>query len=221
MIKLENITKTYSNSLERVKVLDNINVNIKIGEIVTIIGKSGSGKTTLLSIIGTMLKQDKGLLYINNDRIDLNSNLDYLRQNLISFVFQDHLLLPEYRIIENIMLPSIIAGKSYNDSKNSALELLNLFNLENIKNRYPNQTSRGEKQRVSLLRAMINKPKLILADEPTGNLDKSNCELLLNLIVKINNDTNTTILIATHDKKFIEVSDITYNLKNGALNLYE
>ena len=217
MLKLEKITKNYFANKSKTTVLNNISIKINQGDLITIYGKSGSGKTTLLSIAGTMLSPDSGKIYLNDKEIDSKTNINSIRQKLISFIFQDHCLLPEYNMLENIMLPSLITGKGYKESKESALSLLDLFDLQSIKSRYPNETSRGEKQRISLLRALINKPKIIFADEPTGNLDKTNCELLLNLIVKINKDTDTTFVIATHDKSFAKVSDITYNLNNGLL----
>ena len=217
MIKLENIYKSYGNTKNSVKVLENLNLTVHQGEISTVIGNSGSGKTTLLSIMGALMPPDSGNVTIEDNIVDKNLKLNKLHQEIVGFIFQEHYLLPEYNVIENLILPQLIAGKSYNESKKYSIYLLEEIKLDKLKFRNVNEVSRGEKQRIALLRGIVNNPKIILADEPTGNLDKNNCKQLLNLIVKINKSKQTTFIIATHDKSFIDISTNVYELKYGML----
>ena len=218
MIKIQNISKSYLNGDEKSLVIDNASLSIDAGSIISIFGNSGSGKTTLLSIIGTLLKPDSGELFLNDNLVDFNDVFE-IRTKFIGFIFQEHLLIPEYTIEENIILPQLILGKTVLEAKKHTLELLDSIELTYLKNRYPSQLSRGERQRISLLRALANKPKVLLCDEPTASLDKKNSELLLDLIVKINKSSDTTFIITTHDESFKNVSTLNYNLEFGKLNL--
>ena len=212
MIKLKNISKSYTTNLESIKIIDNLSIEFQKERIYSIMGKSGSGKTTLLSIIGGLLRPDEG-------KIDINStdNVNSVDFKKISFVFQNPRLLDEYNIIENIMLPLLINNNSYSDSYEAANQLLYKMDLDELKKRYPNQLSRGEQQRISLLRSLSNNPRIILADEPTASLDEKNCEQLLNFIVKINKEFKILFIISTHDKKFMNISDNSYKLIKGKL----
>ena len=212
MIKLKNISKSYTTNSESIKIIDNLSIEFQKEKIYSIMGKSGSGKTTLLSIIGGLLKPDEG-------KVDINSadNVNSVDFKKISFVFQNPRLLDEYNIIENIMLPLLINNNSYSDSYEVANQLLYKMDLEELKKRYPNQLSRGEQQRISLLRSLSNNPRIILADEPTASLDEKNCEQMLNFIVKINKEFKMLFIISTHDKKVMNISDYSYNLIKGKL----
>ena len=212
MIKLKNISKSYTTNSESIKIIDNLSIEFQKEKIYSIMGKSGSGKTTLLSIIGGLLKPDGGKVDI--DSADNVNSVDFKK---ISFVFQNPRLLDEYNIIENIMLPLLINNNSYSDSYEVANQLLYKMDLEELKKRYPNQLSRGEQQRISLLRSLSNNPRIILADEPTASLDEKNCEQLLNFIVKINKEFKILFIISTHDKKFMNISDNSYKLIKGKL----
>ena len=212
MIKLKNISKSYTTNSESIKIIDNLSIEFQKEKIYSIMGKSGSGKTTLLSIIGGLLRPDEG-------KVDINStdNVNSVDFKKISFVFQNPRLLDEYNIIENIMLPLLINNNSYSDSYEVANQLLYKMDLEELKKRYPNQLSRGEQQRISLLRSLSNNPRIILADEPTASLDEKSCEQLLNFIVKINKEFKILFIISTHDKKFMNISDNSYKLIKGKL----
>ena len=217
MIEVKNIFKQISTETENIKILDNISFSIKSNEISLIYGHSGVGKSTLLSIIGTLMKPTAGKVVFDDKEIDFTSDLSKLRREKIGFVFQENYLLPEYNMMENLIIPQLINGKKYNEAKLKAEEMLALVNLENLSKRYFNQISGGEKQRISLIRSLVNNPSIIIADEPTGNLDENNCKQLLDLIVKLNKELDKSFLIATHDSRFKDISNSIYNLFNGEL----
>jgi len=219
-IILKNIKKQYVNSTDRINVLDNISLSINSGDITTIIGHSGVGKSTLLGIMSGVLYPDTGTVSIN-DQLLSPSNSALIRKKIISVLFQKDNLLPEFNIKDNLLLPLIISDIDYSTAINRVDEILELLNMEKFKYRYPYQISRGEYQRISLLRCMSNNPKVIIADEPTANLDENNCEQLLNLIVKLNRDLGVTFIIATHDNRFIDISARAYKLFNGDLIINE
>lgn len=201
MLKISNISKSY---VQRGLVLDKLNLEIEKGSTVAITGPSGSGKTTLLNILGLLIKPDAGQVFFNGDDItqyDADKGANYRNKN-IGFVFQDHLLLPHLSLIENIMLPLLADKKQANQSEvlayaNSLMERTGILDL---KDKYPAQVSGGEAQRVALVRALINKPKLLLADEPTGSLDAENAELLTKLLLELNKDLGTTLIVVTHSE---------------------
>ena len=221
VLELKDISKIIENKVETLNILEKINLKIDKGNIVSIYGRSGVGKTTLLSIIGTLQKPSSGNMYFNNSKIDFSSDLYLFRRKNMGFVFQDSHLLPEFSILENLIIPQLINNEKYLEAKEKSEELLSLINLSNLSDRYPYQISGGEKQRVSLLRGIANNPDLIIADEPSANLDEKNCELLMELIVKLNSDLNGTFIIATHDKRFKDISNNIYSLFNGELNSNE
>ena len=193
-----------------------VSLEVNKKEIAIIKGPSGSGKTTLLKIISSISHPDNGNIRILNK--DVNKfNLNYLRGHKIGFVFQEHHLFDELSAKENIDVPKIIT-KKYNLDINSDI-LLNKINLLHKKHFFPSQLSTGEKQRIAIARAMINKPEIILADEPTGNLDKNNSLKVLNLICSFRREYDQTFLIVTHDDLFDDYADRIYELKNGEINL--
>jgi len=209
---INNISKSFNNNNKEVHVLNNISLKIEKGEIVTIFGHSGVGKTTLLNIIGGLISPDSG--YVKIDNILLNRNINSYK---ISFLFQKDNLLSEFTLLENMILPLIINGNTYQDSITKVKKLIEMINLSHLLNRYPNEVSIGEAQRISLLRCFTNNPEIIIIDEPTGNLDENSCKQLLELLVKLNKEFNITYIIASHDLRFKSISDSVYNLFNGVI----
>ena len=216
MIELKLIDKSYGNQ----KILDKISLNIKKGEFISIVGPSGAGKTTLLNIIGTIEdfdKSEKSKFLINSqDVTKLNDkNLSKFRNNNIGFVFQFHQLLPELTVEENILLPNMIKGDDKDSSDKYFIELISILGIDGILNKYPNSISGGERQRAAVARAMINKPSILLADEPTGNLDSKNEEEIISLFKKVNKDLGVTIILVTHNDNFSKLADKCFTLRDG------
>ena len=216
LLRLENIEKSYKNNFEEKAVLNGINLKIRDNDIVTVYGNSGVGKTTLLNIVSGIINPDKGTVNFNGEMVD-NSNKISIRKKMISILLQKDNLLPEFNVADNMILPLIINGFKYGEAELRVNEVLNYLDMKKYKLRYPNQLSSGEYQRISLLRCICKNPKLIIADEPTANLDEKNCEQLMKLIVKLNKDNGMAFLIATHDKRFKKVSTLKYELFNGDL----
>ena len=218
MIELKNVSKTYKTKMEELNILKNINFKFNNGDFVSIQGKSGSGKTTLLNILGLLDIKSEGELYINSEKIE-KQDLTKLRSENIGFVFQFHYLLNEFTALENVMIPAL--NKKNADKKEiekRAKELLEMVGLSDRLNHKPNELSGGEKQRVSIARAMINSPELILADEPTGNLDYETSRLINNIFVELNKK-GQGIIIVTHSQELANLADYKYILKNGALEM--
>ncbi len=216
MIIAENIKKSYGN----VNVLDGVNLKIERGEIVSIIGKSGAGKSTLLQILGTIENADSGNIIIDGINIKTlsgNSLADF-RNSKIGFVFQFHHLLPEFTALENICMPAFIAGKGKKVAEKRANELLEYLDLTNRSHHKPDALSGGEQQRVAIARALINKPAIILADEPSGNLDSSASKELHSLFLKLKNEFNQTFVIVTHNIELANMTDRKLIIKDGIIN---
>ena len=216
MIELKLIDKSYGNQ----KILDKISLNIKKGEFISIVGPSGAGKTTLLNIIGTIEdfdKSEKSKFLINSHDITKLSDKDLskFRNDNIGFVFQFHQLLPELTVEENILLPTMIKGDDKDSSDKYFIELISILGIDGILNKYPNSISGGERQRAAVARAMINKPSILLADEPTGNLDSKNEEEIISLFKKVNKDLGVTIVLVTHNLNFSKLADKCFTLKDG------
>lgn len=216
MIELKLIDKSYGNQ----KILDKISLNIKKGEFISIVGPSGAGKTTLLNIIGTIEdfdKSEKSKFLINSQDITkLNDkDLSKFRNDNIGFVFQFHQLLPELTVEENILLPTMIKGDEKDSSDKYFIELISILGIDGILNKYPNSISGGERQRAAVARAMINKPSILLADEPTGNLDSKNEEEIISLFKKVNKDLGVTIVLVTHNHNFSKLADKCFTLRDG------
>ena len=216
LLRLENIEKSYRTNFEEKNVLNGISLKILDSDIVTVYGNSGAGKSTLLNIVSGIIDPDKGIVNINGKIVDTSNKIS-IRKKMISILSQKDNLLPEFNIFDNMILPLIINGFRHAEAELRVNEVLDYLDMKNYKLRYPNQLSSGEYQRISLLRCICKNPKLIIADEPTANLDEKNCEQLMKLIVKLNNDYGMAFIIATHDKRFKKVSTLEYELFNGDL----
>ena len=217
IVDIKKLTKTFSDGSRKLHVLIDINLQIDEESIITIKGPSGSGKSTLLSIIGTLDNADSGELLINGISIQENTNIDKLRNKSIGFVFQFHNLISELTLEENVSLPKMIAKEQWD--KDELIELFEYFDLKDRMNSFPNDLSGGEKQRVAVMRAVINNPSIIIADEPTGNLDKENALKMMSLFQKLNTEKKLTIIIATHDEDVFNIGHKKYQLVDGCLKL--
>lgn len=215
MIKASNIYKSY----RELPILKGINLHIKAGEIVSIVGASGAGKTTLLQILGTLDKADKGLLELNGKDVSAlkGNKLAHFRNKEIGFVFQFHQLLPEFTALENICMPALIAGTKQSDATIRANELLDYLGISARKNHKPGALSGGEQQRVAVARALMNKPSVILADEPSGNLDSKSAEDLHQLFFKLREDLGQTFVIVTHNQNLASKSDRQLLIRDGVI----
>ena len=213
MISVKNIYKSY----EGLEVLKGVSLEIKEGEIVSIVGTSGAGKSTLLQIMGTLAKADSGLLKINNKIIDnLNTNhLSEFRNKEIGFIFQAHHLLPEFTALENVCIPTWIKGTTKKEAKNEAVKLLGSLGLADRIHHKPMELSGGEQQRVAVARALINKPSVVFADEPSGNLDTVAAKSLHELFFKLRDEFNQTFVIVTHNRELAKMSDRMLEMKDG------
>ncbi len=217
LLEVKNLSKSFHINDKSIQILNDLSFSINCNEIVSIYGASGSGKSTLLNIISGLMSFDSGNISFDNQLMDSRFNFNVFRKQDLGIVFQEDHLLLEFTVIENIMLPHIIAGNSNKDAYDKAYDLLEKFNLLSIKNNYPNILSGGEKQRISILRAIINNPKLILADEPTGSIDEYNKEKIFCLFKDIIKDYNSSILIVTHDNNVSKISNKILNLSKGKL----
>jgi ABC transporter related protein len=216
MIELKNVSKSYKTKIEEINILKNINFKFNSGDFVSIQGKSGSGKTTFLNILGLLDIKSGGEIYINSEKIE-KQDLTKLRSENIGFVFQFHYLLNEFTALENVMIPALNKKDSNKkEIEKRAKELLNMVGLSHRLNHKPNELSGGEKQRVSIARAMINSPELILADEPTGNLDYETSQIINDIFVELNKN-GQGIIIVTHSQELANLAKDKYILKNGVL----
>ena len=215
MLRATGIQKSYGD----LQVLKNIDLTISRGEIVAIVGASGAGKSTLLHILGTLDTPDAGNVRINDTDIftQSNKNLASFRNQHIGFVFQFHNLLPEFSALENAMIPGLIAGKNENDVRKKAIELLDMLGIGARKDHKPSELSGGEQQRVAVARALINSPALILADEPSGNLDSKNAVDLHNLFFQLRKDLNQTFVIVTHNVELATMADRRVEMRDGVV----
>jgi lipoprotein-releasing system ATP-binding protein len=215
MITGKNIHKRYGT----VEVLKGVDVEINKGEVVSIVGPSGSGKSTLLHILGTLDKADSGKVEMNNTVISTltGNKLAAFRNKNIGFVFQFHHLLPEFTALENVCIPGWLAGRKKAEVKTEAEKLLNMLALSHRLENKPNQLSGGEQQRVAVARALINKPDIIFADEPTGNLDSANAKELHHLFFDLRKQFNQTFLIVTHNEELAQLSDRVLHMRDGKI----
>jgi len=215
MIQATGIHKSYGD----LEVLKGIDLHIAKREIVSIVGASGAGKSTLLHIIGTLDKADSGRLVIDGTEVDKlsDSQLAAFRNKKIGFVFQFHHLLPEFTAIENICIPAYIAGMDKKEAVEKANKLLEYLNLTNRKNHKPSELSGGEQQRIAVARALINEPAVVLADEPSGNLDSKSAQELHQLFFRLRDEMNQTFVIVTHNPELASMSDRTITIKDGKI----
>lgn len=215
MIRAENIQKSFG----QLEVLKGIDLEIPPGKIYSIVGASGAGKTTLLQILGTLSKPDSGTIYFGDQNISSmkEKQLAAFRNSEIGFVFQFHHLLPEFTALENVCIPAFIARKSKADAEKRAKELLAFLGLANRIEHKPSELSGGEKQRVAMARALVNSPSVVMADEPSGNLDSSNRDDLHELLFKLRDELGQTFIIVTHDDQFAERSDKILHIKDGVI----
>ena len=215
MLSAKGVEKKYGT----MSILKGEDIHIQSGEIVSIIGASGAGKSTLLHILGSLDKPDAGTITLNNQRIDQlkGKQLAAFRNNHIGFIFQFHHLLPEFSAIENVCIPGWIGGKNKTATEKRAKELLSNLGLSNRFDNKPGQLSGGEQQRVAVARALINNPAIIMADEPTGNLDSANAEDLHQLFIQLRNQFNQTFLIVTHNETLAQQSDRVLQMKDGKM----
>lgn len=213
MIEVKHLHKSY----DSLKVLNDINLTVNKGEVVSVVGASGAGKTTLLQIIGTLDRADSGQVIIDGqDVTKLNDKqLSRFRNHHIGFVFQFHNLLPEFTALENVCMPALIKGIGMEEAKEEAMKLLRFLNIEARATHKPSELSGGEQQRVAVARALINKPAVILADEPSGNLDSQHARELHNLFFQLREQYNQTFVIVTHNEELAQMADRKIIMKDG------
>jgi lipoprotein-releasing system ATP-binding protein len=215
LIKAHNIKKSFG----KLEVLKGINLEIPTGKLYSIVGASGAGKTTLLQILGTLSKPDSGDIFFNDKKISNFSEKEMaaFRNKEIGFVFQFHHLLPEFTALENVCIPAFIAKKTKAEAEKKAKELIDYLGLSDRMEHKPSELSGGEKQRVAMARALVNSPSVVLADEPSGNLDSANRDELHELLFKLRDDFGQTFIIVTHDDNFAEKSDRIIHIKDGII----
>jgi len=215
MITVKNIHLQY----EKLKVLKGLNLHIQKGDFVSIIGSSGAGKTSLLNLLGSLESPTEGTIIINGTDITSLSEkkLSLFRNENIGFVFQFHNLLDEFTALENVCIPAFIAKKKKNEVEKRALKLLNVLNIKERKDHKPSQLSGGEQQRVAIARALINKPSILLADEPTGNLDSKNSKIIHELLLKLNRELEQTIIVVTHNEDLANITQKKFEIKEGVI----
>lgn len=226
-LSLESIGKSFSYGGSHINVLNEVNFELEQGEIVALVGASGAGKSTLLQIMGLLDEQTSGSVIIKNEKFSLDKKSkfsnkirekrDHFRRNFIGFVYQNHYLLPELSALENVILPQLILGKSKQDAKLRASELLSEMGLSNRFNHTLHKLSGGEQQRVAIARALANKPEIILADEPTGNLDDKTAEQVFSMLINLAKDHNVSMVIATHNNDLANKMDRKVKLHLGNL----
>ena len=217
ILKTSHISKIYQSGPDKIKVLKDISMNVLTGEIVIIMGPSGVGKSTLLNLVGTLDEPTTGEVLINNEDVFKfnEQKLSRFRNEHIGFIFQFHYLMSEFSALENVMMPRMIKGNGWKDDEARARKLLTEVGLQHRLHHRPNQLSGGEQQRVAIARALINQPKLILADEPTGDLDRENSRALFNLILELTERYQQTFIIVTHDEMFAEQAHRIVYLADG------
>ncbi len=213
MLKATGIKKAYG----KLAILKGVDFEVAKGEIVSIIGASGAGKSTLLHILGSLDQPDEGTVELKGTIINQLSGemLSVFRNRNIGFIFQFHHLLPEFTALENICIPAFIAKRSKKEAEKKAFELLDLLGLRERAHHKPNQLSGGEQQRIAVARALINEPAIVLADEPSGNLDSANANALHQLFINLRNDFNQTFVIITHNEDLAKISDRVVTMKDG------
>jgi len=226
MIILENITKRFADGQRALTVLDGLSLKVDEGEFIAITGESGAGKTTLLNILGTLVSPDEGRYLIRDEEVTVSydnnasERLCQLRNKEIGFVYQDHRLLPQYTVWQNILLPTLATkSASTEEEEQRALELLEFMSIAALKDSPVTQLSGGEQTRVAICRALINQPAILLADEPTGQLDATNAQTIAKLFQQVNTQFHTTIIMATHSAEMAKMAKTIFHLADGKLQL--
>jgi len=224
ILKLDKLNKHYKDKKRDLHIIRDLDLEVTEGELVSILGKSGSGKSTLLNLIGLLDKPDTGRIYFDNVEVDnlKGTNIDLIRNEMLGFVFQFHYLLPEFTALENVMMPAL--AKDFNkkaEIEKRAMKLLDEVELADRAQHKPSELSGGEKQRVAIARALINSPKILLADEPTGNLDEETSERIHDLFHRINKEMNQSIVVVTHSRELAKICHRRLYLKKGSLHAEE
>lgn len=220
ILEIKDLNKSYKEKKSELEIIKDLNWEVNEGDFIAVLGKSGSGKSTFLNLVGILDKADSGDIFIEGQNIkDLNDKeRDIIRNKFLGFVFQFHYLLPEFTALENVMLPALATrSTNKNEVKKRAIELLNEVELGERLYHKPSELSGGEKQRVAIARALINNPKILLADEPTGNLDGETSEVIHNMLHKINKEKKQTIIVVTHSEELAKVCKERVYLKKGRL----
>lgn len=220
ILEIKDLNKSYKEKKSELEIIKDLNWEVNEGDFIAVLGKSGSGKSTFLNLVGILDKADSGDIFIEGQNIkDLNDKeRDIIRNKFLGFVFQFHYLLPEFTALENVMLPALATrNTNKNEVKKRAIELLNEVELGERLYHKPSELSGGEKQRVAIARALINNPKILLADEPTGNLDGETSEVIHNMLHKINKEKKQTIIVVTHSEELAKVCKERVYLKKGRL----
>lgn len=224
ILKGSNLTKSFPSKTggDRLTVLDDVSITIPRGDIACIVGASGSGKSTLLHILGGLDRPDSGSVMWNGKGMyDMNNDeLAEFRNKKLGFVFQFHHLLPEFTALENVMMPALIEGRAFDEADEDGMQLLDRFGIAARSGHRPSELSGGEQQRVAMARALINRPDLLLTDEPTGNLDERNTEILLDMLFELRETDDVSILLITHEKEIARRTDTTYELRSGKLHSF-
>lgn len=220
ILHLKDIRKTFITSSEHLEVLKGVNFKVYKGDFISIIGPSGSGKSTLLHIIGGLEHPTSGEVFFSGKNLYKNTEeeLSYIRNKSIGFVFQFHHLLQDFTLLENVMLPSLISNISFKVAKERALSIIEKFNLSHRINHKPNQLSGGERQRAAIARSLINNPEILLCDEPTGNLDEENAEIVIDAIKNLK---EKTVILVSHNERVAKIAKNVYIIKKGILEKYE
>ena len=220
ILETKNVWKSYKKGDQKIDVLKGIDFRIKKGERALILGPSGSGKTTFLNIIGLIDYPDEGEVYINSEKIDslFDGRASIIRNEFIGFVFQFYNLLPELTALENCMVPLLIKGVSFKKAEEIAKYYLEKVGLKERMNFLPKDLSGGEEQRVAIARALVNSPKIILADEPTGNLDRENEERVMDIFISLQKEKGISLIVVSHNERLKERFEIVYYLDNGKIN---
>ena len=215
MIHAHDIHKSFG----ELEVLKGVSIDVAAGEVVSIVGQSGAGKTTLLQILGTLSPMDSGSLRIDGEDVGAmnDDRLSDFRNRRIGFVFQFHHLLPEFTALENVMMPALIARRDHREAEQEALQLLKMMNLADRTTHKPSQLSGGEQQRVAIARALINRPALLLADEPSGNLDSQNRDEIHSLFFRLREELGQTTIIVTHDEGLASMADRKITMRDGMI----
>ncbi len=218
VLEAKNISKSFTDGKTTVEVIKNLSLKVKAGEFVSIVGSSGSGKSTLLHVLGGLDGPTEGQVFLNEQRFDILGEAErgYLRNQHLGFVYQFHHLLPEFTALENVAMPLMLrAGTTYKQSKEQAEYLLNRVGLSHRMTHKPGELSGGERQRVALARALVAKPELMLADEPTGNLDRKTAVKIFELLSELRSEFNMAMLIVTHDEQLAQAGDSILHMQDG------